>query len=637
MAVRKTTRVWAVLLAAGVAMVVAGSQMAEDSPLTPIGILIICVAALVLGIRLARVLARRLFYRLSWRLAFSYFLIGVLPIPMVALLVAIAADMTIGQFEAFRVDEALRELGARMLAGRVPGVRAVRIAAGRIEDSTVPLLPRGAPPPDWVRELAEPRFFGADRADYFGVASIAESSVTIAAVPVDDLFYARVAEISGIALIPLSGKAPAESATGGFAIKVDGEDRESPRHAETAIYPPQSVPEDHASSPWRVVWWVYTSRPVLGVTSSGDARTLAAFTKISWNRAIGELFAQGAIEQKNTRWPLIALMVVGGMLLAVYLVALLTAFLLIRTITKTVNRLSGATTNIAAGDFSVRIATKAQDQVGDLARSFDLMASSLQSTLEDRAAKERLDREIDQARLIAQRLLPPGDIAVPGLATVSFFEPVAQMGGDYYDFLTTRDGATAVAIGDVSGHGLPTALLVATAKAALSALLESGDTGSALFSKMNALLFRSTDARNYMTLGLAVLGNDHEIVLTNAGHPPPYRISNGRVEALQLDAFPLGLFADRAFPTRTFPFSAGDRLVLYTDGIIECRDAADDAFGFERLERTLAAHASAPLAELRAAILDAVQAHCASGVADDDRTLVLCERVAGGAPPGEIR
>src|SRR5439155_3551195 len=105
---------------------------------------------------IARWFARKLFYRLSWRLAFSYFLIGVLPIPMVVLLIAIAADMTIGQFEAFRVEDALRELGAQIQAGRVPGALGARISGGTIAASSLPLLPAGGVPPPWLRELAQP-------------------------------------------------------------------------------------------------------------------------------------------------------------------------------------------------------------------------------------------------------------------------------------------------------------------------------------------------------------------------------------------------------------------------------------------------------------------------------------------------
>jgi sigma-B regulation protein RsbU (phosphoserine phosphatase) len=201
------------------------------------------------------------------------------------------------------------------------------------------------------------------------------------------------------------------------------------------------------------------------------------------------------------------------------------------------------------------------------------------------------------------------------------------MGGDYYDFLTTKHGETVTAIGDVSGHGLPTALLVAAAKAALDTLLESGESGSTLFSRLNGLLFRSTDSRNYMTLALATILSDGRLELTNAGHPPPYLLSNGEIRPLELPAFPLGLFGGKEFPSRAYPFVPGDRLVLYTDGIIECRDTKDDAFGFERFEDVLKSCARAPIEEIRRSILDAVGAHCSGVVFDDDRTLVICERV----------
>jgi serine phosphatase RsbU (regulator of sigma subunit) len=573
-----------------------------------------------------------MFYRLSWRLAFSYFLIGVFPAPLLALLLGVAAAMSLGQFQAYRVEQAVRQLGARILAGEVTGLRGARIAGGKIVSSELAAFPAGDPAPEWVGELSEPRFFGSTGGgvEGLGVASTRAGETRVLALPVDDLLYARLAELSGVALKPIAGAARSDTRRGGLTVSVD-EKGSRRRGSAPFIYPPEAIPADHSSSPWIAVSWIYTSPPVLGMAAPArgehDRNIVAIFTRLSWRHALSELFAQGAIQSKNQNWALLALVVIGSVLLAVYLVALLIAYLLVRTITKTVNRLSRATRHIATGDFSVRIATRAKDQVGDLARSFDSMAASLEGTLQDRAAKELLDREIEQARLIAQKLLPAPGVKVPGLRTTAFFEPVAQMGGDYYDFLATRGGDTAVAIGDVSGHGLPTALLVAAAKAALDTLLESGEGGTPLFVKLNRLLHRSTDSRNYMTFALATVRPAGQVELTNAGHPPPYLLSNGAVRPLELPAFPLGLFDGKDFPTRSYPFAAGDRLVLYTDGIIECRDSNDDAFGFERFEEVLRANSGAPIEELQRVILEAVARHCASGVFDDDRTLVICERL----------
>ena len=629
MAWRRSTFVWLALNGLAALLIVAGSQW-SGTPFTPLGILLAAVAGTAVGLRFAAFLSRKLFYRLSWRLAFSYLLIGVFPVPLLALLLGVAAAMSLGQFQAYRVHQAVRQLGARIHAGEVTGVLGARISGGRIVSSEISALPAGTASPQWVADLAEPRFFGVHGAEALGVASTRAGETRVDALPVDDLLFARLAELSGVALKPISGSAHADARGSGLAISVD--DKGAARRASTPfIYPPEAIPADHSSSPFVAVSWIYTSPPVLGTAASGrddeERNTVAIFTRLSWRRALSELFAQGAIQSKNQNWALLALLVIGSILLAVYLVALLIAYLLVRTITKTVNRLSRATRKVAAGDFSVRIATRARDQVGDLARSFDSMAASLESTLQDRAAKELLDREIEQARLIAQKLLPAPDAPVPGLRVTTFFEPVAQMGGDYYDFLATSGGDTAIAVGDVSGHGLPTALLVAAAKAALETLLESGEGGTRLFVRLNRLLHRSTDSRNYMTLALATVRPGGQIELTNAGHPPPYVLSNGTVRPLELPAFPLGLFDGKDFATRSFPFAPGDRMVFYTDGIIECRDGNDDAFGFERFEAILRENAEAPVEDLKEAILAAIRRHCSSGVFDDDRTLVICERL----------
>src|SRR5262249_57451629 len=110
--------------------------------------------------------------------------------------------------------------------------------------------------------------------------------------------------------------------------------------------------------------------------------------------------------------------------------------------------------------------------------------------------------EIETARTIQQKLLPEPEASMPGFSILASFQPLAAIGGDYYDYFRMPDGRSAVAVGDVSGHGLPTGLLVAMANAGLSPLVQSGLKGAALFSRVNDLIHRSTDSRNYMTLSL---------------------------------------------------------------------------------------------------------------------------------------
>ncbi|HEV8232855.1 MAG TPA: SpoIIE family protein phosphatase, partial [Thermoanaerobaculia bacterium] len=300
------------------------------------------------------------------------------------------------------------------------------------------------------------------------------------------------------------------------------------------------------------------------------------------------------------------------------------AFALVGTITRNVNRMSRAAEAISRGDFSVRVKSKSKDQIGDLARSFDGMADSIQRLLVETARKERLEGEIALARTIQQKLLPPAAAQLDGAHVLAHVQSVAEIGGDYYDYLPIPDGRSAIVVGDVSGHGLPTGLLVAMAKAALATLVETGVIGSPLFARLNELIHRSTDSRSYMTLALfAYDGKSRRGELTNAGQLAPYRISNGKVESLSLPSFPLGASARSDFPTREWKFASGDRVVLLTDGLVECRSPAGDPFGFERFEAILAREGVSSAEALRDAILSEVEAHTGGAPPEDDRTLVV--------------
>ncbi len=281
---------------------------------------------------------------------------------------------------------------------------------------------------------------------------------------------------------------------------------------------------------------------------------------------------------------------------------------------------------MARGDFSVRVHSKSRDQIGDLARSFDGMADSIQRLLRrDRAQGAARERDRHGADDPAQAAAAARGASWPGSPCCAHFEPVAEIGGDYYDYLPMPDGRTAVALGDVSGHGLPTGLLVAMAKAALATLLEAGHQGGELFGRLNELIHRATDPRHYMTLCLlAYDATSRRGSLTNAGQLAPYRVSGGRVEALSLPAFPLGLFPDKTFPIAGVRLRAGDLVVFYSDGFIEAADADDEAFGFERFEAVLRAHGDEGAAALRDAHpRGRRRRHAGARPPDDDRTLLI--------------
>ena len=625
MALKKSTKAWLVNLT--VSAVVACVIGATSKRLGCVGVLAVSSAIfsglvlLAMGIaRLFRLIVRRI----ALRLAFSYFLIGVVPIPLLAALLFAVSYVLASQLLGTRVR---READVVIEhAASAPATPSFRVQDGKIESSDIDWLSPGTAVP-WASSLDAPRPLVKDRAVWFVVPTFGSDPGRIKLVWFSDP--------SGRPLQELADRTGYEVrqgfGRGRPGVAIDLEDRpdsearlrKREKNEWAAAVRPKNRPTG-GSGLWEGEWLfgVYLEKPIAAVAGGDPDRVVALLARTSPRVLFDQIFAQGVPDVGRVFWGIV--LGIGVALLLVYLVALGIAFYLVGTIARSVNRLTRAAQAIARGDFSVRVQSKARDQIGDLARSFDGMAESIERLLVQTAEKERLEGEIAIARTIQQKLLPPPEAELPGLRILAHFQPVAEIGGDYYDYFAMPDERTAVAVGDVSGHGLPTGLLAAMAKAALTTQIESGLSGSALFARLNDLIHRSTDSRNYMTLALLVCeASTRRVELTNAGQLAPYRISNGTVASLSLPSFPLGTSPRTEFPTATYELHAGDRVVLLTDGLVEAADPAGEPYGFERLEALLRAGSSSDAEALRDAILAAVAAHTAGAPADDDRTLVI--------------
>ncbi len=631
MPVRKSTRIWlAVLAAAVLASILVDRAAPESGCWSLLAKAVAAQAAFILLWRLGVALFRVIVRRLTLRLAFSYFLIGIVPIPLLAALLSLSAYIVAHQYVANRLRREITAVGetAARAGAKLPAIQVS--SDGKVTASEVPWLPAGAAAP-WARGLERPGFLVDG--DEVWLAVRAEKAGTLHLLRLNDPkapWLQELADHTGYE----TGIDVGTSRKQGPNFTIDEKPRES--GIQVGDRKLRATPEAIRRRPrdatpagtglWRSDWvrafYLETALNAAEETAE-SGRNVAVLTAVTSPQVIaGQLFTQGVDEISGVFR--IAFVVLVSIVLAVYAVALAIAFTLVGSIARNVNRLTRATAAVAGGDFSVRVHSKSRDQIGDLARSFDGMAASIERLLADTARKERLEAEIAVARTIQRKLLPPAEAELEGVGVHAHFEPVAEIGGDYYDYLPMPDGRLAFALGDVSGHGLATGLLVAMAKAALSSLVEAGHEGGDLFARLNELIHRSTDPRHYMTL--ALLSYDPRTrggVLTNAGQLAPYRISGTRVEALSLPSFPLGLFPGKAFPSRPESFAAGDLVVFLSDGLVEAVDASDEAFGFDRFEAVLRANATAGAAALREALLAAVAAHSGNRPADDDRTLLI--------------
>jgi len=617
---RKSTRIWLGVFAVAAAASAILHRVSPDAGCaTALLSVLAAVALLVLLVRGIVALFRVIVRRTAMRLAFSYFLIGVVPIPLLAALLSLAGYIVAHQYMANRLRREITAVGETAVARRTD-IPAVSGRSGKVTASALPWLKAGDPAP-WVEALARPGFLVADDRLWLAVPSGHPGEARL--LNLSDPASPWLQDLANRTGYEVGAEAEEGSDDNrGISVRTKAPPPKEPRVQEIPDRRPEGAPP-----PGEGLWnreWIHAFYLETVLDAPAGPRYDVAILKATTSPRLlfEQLFAQGVADVHRIFW--IAFVAVSGILLVVYLTALLIALVLVGSLARNVNRLTRAARAIARGDFSVRIQSKSRDQIGDLARSFDGMAESIQKLLAETAEKERLQSELAIARTIQHKLLPPAEAALNGLRILAHFEPVDEIGGDYYDYLPMDDGRTAVALGDVSGHGLPTGLLVAMAKAGLSTLLEAGHRDGELFGRMNELIHRSTDPRHFMTLVLLAYDPaTRRGRLTNAGQLAPYRISNGSVASLSLPGLPLGLFPDRAFPTQEYAFTAGDLVVFLTDGFVEAVDGNDAAFGFERLEALLARHAAEGAAALRDALLAAVRAHTGNRAADDDRTLLI--------------
>jgi serine phosphatase RsbU (regulator of sigma subunit) len=313
-------------------------------------------------------------------------------------------------------------------------------------------------------------------------------------------------------------------------------------------------------------------------------------------------------------------------LMLMYAIAALFAGILIFSISRAVNRIERGAHAVERGDFTYRIRMRRNNQLGAMAQSFDHMTESIASLLSTVAEKERLQSEIAIAAEIQRNLLPASGPDYRGVSFSAHFEPTASIGGDYYDVFRLGDARLAVAIGDVSGHGLSTGLVMAMVKAAMTTLIEEGADETSLFRRLNKLVHRSTERRAFMTLAFTVFDLSRGTIRhTNAGHIYPYILREGQSAPIAIEgpSLPLGVREELQVHTTETELREGDAIVYLSDGIVEAQDENGEPLGFDQLERLLTDRAGASADAIRNSILDAVTHHSGTRPADDDRTVMV--------------
>jgi sigma-B regulation protein RsbU (phosphoserine phosphatase) len=234
-------------------------------------------------------------------------------------------------------------------------------------------------------------------------------------------------------------------------------------------------------------------------------------------------------------------------------------------------------------------------------------------------------REEREALLIQRALLPASLPRNDVFEVAGNWQPAAGVGGDCYDATLFTPTTLALSIADVAGKGLPAALLMSSLQAAVRAFAVESTPPHAICASVNRLLCGQMIAGRFATMcALRLDRTAGALTYANAGHNPPLVArADGQIERLTAGGTVLGVFPDARFSGGEVALRSGDRILLYTDGITEARDGADDEYGEERLGELLLRHRHLDAAALRATLWDGVSAFTAGRGFQDDATLIV--------------
>jgi serine phosphatase RsbU (regulator of sigma subunit) len=244
--------------------------------------------------------------------------------------------------------------------------------------------------------------------------------------------------------------------------------------------------------------------------------------------------------------------------------------------------------------------------------------------------RRSIEQELRMARDIQQALLPKDSPRLDSWKISHRYLPAREVGGDFYDFLELPGGRLGLVVGDATGHGMPAALVMATARSMLRAVAQASDSPGEVLRRTNDPLVVDIPPNMFVTCFYGILDlSSGRLVYANAGHDPPYlRRGGGDAEELRARGMPLGLMPGMSYEEKEILLEPGNSALLYSDGLVEAHDAGGAMFGFPRLRALVAEHGDEEKS-LVDSLLEELYSFTEEGwEQEDDITLLVLQRSA---------
>lgn len=248
---------------------------------------------------------------------------------------------------------------------------------------------------------------------------------------------------------------------------------------------------------------------------------------------------------------------------------------------------------------------------------------------EERLRTAEIERQLALAGEVQKRMIRTRAPRHPLVESAVLFDPSSHVGGDFCDLFTLADGRLAAAVGDVVGHGVPAALLMASVRGALRAGAECGADLAGIASRLNHHVHRETSSREFVTLLIVAIDRDaRRLEYCNAGHEPLLLLRGGKTIQADEGSLVLGLDPEERYAVHSLALRPGDLCLLYTDGVIEAMDFDGRHFGRERLVKSLREHGRLPLEQVLRNIRWDVRRFVGLAEQSDDLTMVGVRAIA---------
>ena len=327
-----------------------------------------------------------------------------------------------------------------------------------------------------------------------------------------------------------------------------------------------------------------------------------------------------------------SLVTTGGILIALLLIVFVSAFLMSFRLTRPIRELAEASNRVAAGDLNARVAVQRKDELGQLADAFNKMVPALRDRM-------KIRESLHVAMQVQQSLLPNGSPKMKGLDIAGHSEYCDETGGDYYDFIELdqiSSNSLAIAVGDVTGHGIAAALLMATGRALIRSHANTTNSLGEVFTAVNKQLCDSEFTGRFMTVMYLIVENPGDttgpirVRYLSAGHDPVvvYRPGDDSFFELEGHDIPLGIDQAWQYNEQTSDqLQTGDVLVVGTDGIWECFNKDDQQFGKDRMRDIIRKSAHGDANGVAKAISNACKDWRGERDQNDDITLVVVKLI----------